>query len=412
MSSKVTTSIVLYKSQKKKNGKHPAKLRVTYNRKQMYYSIDTKDRIYEFTSDEFEKVLTPKPRGINKVIQLEFSLIESKAKDIIASMDTFSFRGFKTKFGIAGGDLSNVIFYFKRRIKELDVNQQISSKGQHTTAMNNLIKYFGTNRIDFREITIPELEKYERWLKDRGLSTSMVRYCIVPIRTLFNVASSEGAISKDSYPFGRQGYQIPVGRNVKKALKIKEIGNIYNYECEEYSTLDESRDMWIFSYLMNGANFTDIARLKYGNISDQTISFYRKKTYKTSRSPKPIVVALTEELKKFIEKWGNEDKSHDNYVFPILRTGMSEKAIINRLDKYITNVNANISVIAKEVGIEKHVTTYTARHSFSTILKRSGVSTEFIGESLGHTNLRTTELYLDSFEDDMKREVAKHLTAF
>jgi site-specific recombinase XerD len=68
--------------------------------------------------------------------------------------------------------------------------------------------------------------------------------------------------------------------------------------------------------------------------------------------------------------------------------------------------------IATEVGIEKTVTTYTARHSFSTVLKRSGVSTEYIGESLGHNNLRTTELYLDSFEDETKKEVAKHLTAF
>jgi integrase len=55
---------------------------------------------------------------------------------------------------------------------------------------------------------------------------------------------------------------------------------------------------------------------------------------------------------------------------------------------------------------------YTARHSFSTVLKRSGVSIEFISESLSHNDLRTTELYLDSFEDEKKKEVAKHLTSF
>ena len=96
MGKKVSTSIILYKSQTKKNGKHPAKLRVTFNRKQMYYSIDTKERAYEFTPSEFEKVLTPKPRGVNKDIQLEFSLIENKAQKIIASMKDFSFRQFKT----------------------------------------------------------------------------------------------------------------------------------------------------------------------------------------------------------------------------------------------------------------------------------------------------------------------------
>lgn len=64
------------------------------------------------------------------------------------------------------------------------------------------------------------------------------------------------------------------------------------------------------------------------------------------------------------------------------------------------------------MDIEENITTYTARHSFSTVLKRSGVSTEFISESLGHSDLKTTENYLDSFEDDIKHEYANFLTAF
>lgn len=68
--------------------------------------------------------------------------------------------------------------------------------------------------------------------------------------------------------------------------------------------------------------------------------------------------------------------------------------------------------IKTKLGIEKKVTTYVARHTFSTVLKRSGVSTEFIQESLGHTDIRTTENYLDSFEKDVKREFACKLTAF
>jgi integrase/recombinase XerD len=58
------------------------------------------------------------------------------------------------------------------------------------------------------------------------------------------------------------------------------------------------------------------------------------------------------------------------------------------------------------------VTTYVARHSISTIMKRSGVSTEFIQEALGHTNIKTTENYLDSFEKEVKEELAGNLVAF
>nr|WP_321453130.1 site-specific integrase [uncultured Carboxylicivirga sp.] len=412
MGAKVSTSIVLYKSQTKKNGKHPAKLRVTYNRKQMYYSIDNMERVYEFTPEEFNKVLAPKPRGVFKDIKLEFSLIEDKANKIIASMETFSFRQFKTKFGIAGGDLTNILFYFERRIKEFGDNDQWCSWAQFTTAMRTLKKYFGSNQIDFRELTVNELEKYEQWMVTQNLSMSSINTYMASTRTIFKIAQREGAISKDYYPFGEGGYKLPSSQNVKRALKMNEIEKIYNYECKEFSYRDEAKDLWLFSYLLNGANMNDIIRLKYKNVDDEFITFVRRKTRKTSKSSKPISVALTEDLKRLIDKWGNKDRSPENYIFRFINEDMTEKQIRRCLDRLIKRTNDHMKKIATEVGIEKTVTTYTARHSFSTVLKRSGVSTEYIGESLGHNNLRTTELYLDSFEDETKKEVAKYLTAF
>lgn len=68
--------------------------------------------------------------------------------------------------------------------------------------------------------------------------------------------------------------------------------------------------------------------------------------------------------------------------------------------------------IAGEIGIDKNLTTYVARHSFSTVLKRSGVSTEYISEALGHSSLATTQSYLDSFEDETKKQYANLLTKF
>jgi len=64
------------------------------------------------------------------------------------------------------------------------------------------------------------------------------------------------------------------------------------------------------------------------------------------------------------------------------------------------------------LGIEKKVTTYVARHSFSTILKKSGASTEFIQEALGHTDVKTTQNYLDSFDKEIKKEFADKLSLF
>ncbi len=71
-----------------------------------------------------------------------------------------------------------------------------------------------------------------------------------------------------------------------------------------------------------------------------------------------------------------------------------------------------MKAIAEDLGIEQPCTTYAARHSFATILQRSGASTEFISEALGHSNVKTTQNYLAGFEDDIKKETVKALTAF
>ena len=68
--------------------------------------------------------------------------------------------------------------------------------------------------------------------------------------------------------------------------------------------------------------------------------------------------------------------------------------------------------VAKAQGISQPVTTYSARHSFATVLKRSGASTEFISDALGHSNLNTTKNYLASFEDETLQKTTDALTAF
>ena len=66
--------------------------------------------------------------------------------------------------------------------------------------------------------------------------------------------------------------------------------------------------------------------------------------------------------------------------------------------------------IGQELGIKRSCTTYSARHSFSTVLKRSGASTEMISELLGHSSTAVTKAYLDSFETDQIKEQTNALT--
>ena len=67
--------------------------------------------------------------------------------------------------------------------------------------------------------------------------------------------------------------------------------------------------------------------------------------------------------------------------------------------------------IGQALGIE-NITTCVARHSFATVLKRSGANISYISESLGHSDLKTTETYLASFEKEERQKNARLLTDF
>ena len=79
---------------------------------------------------------------------------------------------------------------------------------------------------------------------------------------------------------------------------------------------------------------------------------------------------------------------------------------------YITRaINKRMKEVGEQLGIG-NISTYTARHSFATVLKRAGTNIAYISESLGHQDLRTTENYLASFEREERIKNAELLTKF
>ena len=114
---------------------------------------------------------------------------------------------------------------------------------------------------------------------------------------------------------------------------------------------------------------------------------------------------------EIIRRYSRQDATSEDYIFPILdrkihRTEMQRK---NRIHKVIGKVNPCLAEIGRMAGLETHLTTYVARHTFATVLKRSGVNIAIISESMGHSDIATTQIYLDSFENSQIDEAMKNL---
>ena len=405
-----TTSIFIDKWHPKLNGICAVSLRVTFERKKRYYPTP-----YSLTPAIFEKAMFAlRQSQTEKDLQAKLKDFENKATTIIKDLPLFTWTAFEKHYLQNRAAKNTIKQSFEDYATELRQAERIGTAVSYECAMNSLDKF--QPGAKFTDITPEFLRRYEKKVLSEGKSITTVGIYLRSLRTIFNNAINEGLLTKDFYPFkvGRvKGkYEIPKGRNIKKALNLSEIELIYNYQPQPGTISERAKDFWIFMYLCNGINVKDLCLLKYENIKGEVLEFVRAKTARTKRDVEPIRVTITDDVKAIIERWGNEDKNGKNFIFPVLQKGITaerERQLIQQLTQVI---NSHMRSLAKELSIDSSLGTYVARHSFSTVLKRSGVSIEFISEALGHSNVGTTTSYLKGFEDDTKKEVAKALTPF
>ena len=119
---------------------------------------------------------------------------------------------------------------------------------------------------------------------------------------------------------------------------------------------------------------------------------------------------LTEQAQEIIDKYRTDQVAED-YIFPILdrHRHTTERQILDRVKKALRHVNRRLHELSVEIGLHTPLTTYVARHTYATVLKRSGVSVALISESLGHSDLSPTQIYLDSFENSQIDAAMAHL---
>ncbi|MEP6645782.1 MAG: site-specific integrase [Saprospiraceae bacterium] len=399
-----TTAIYFNRWVPNKEGKCPLSLKVTYNRKRRYYSTE-----FALTPEEYEKVIVDKPKGVFKDIANDLHREEIKAIEIIRQLPMFTFESFEKRFFSNMGANHTLKNAYAMKIQGLKENSRLGTVVTYECGIASLEKF--QPGATFAHVQQNFLDKYEAWMAAKGNSKTTVSIYVRTLRSIFNDAIAEGMISKDLYPFGKRKYEVPSGRNIKKALSIEEIALIFNYQAAPGSE-EMARDYWLFLYLANGMNVKDMALLKYSNIKGEFIEYERAKTKNTKRDYEPIQVYLLPHLQNLIAKHGNKKKGSDEFIFPILEKNLTPDRQKELISLKVHVINHWMKAIAKNLGIEKQVTTYFARHSFATVLKRSGLSKEFIGDSLGHSSNSTTERYLGSFEDSRKKDAAQTLLDF
>ena len=386
------------------DGNYPIKIRVTYNRVRKYYSTGK-----NLTMDEWDKLPESKNK---KLIEVKRDIQNSfdKVKEVVQQLEyesNFTLENLNSQLGKSVNDTLNTAFQSK--IESLLQENRIGSYNYYKDTLK-VIEEFAGKHIPFDYVTPAWLKKFEKHLLNTGRNYTTIGMRCRAIRSIVNDALSLGVIKEKQYSFGHGKYEIPTGQGRKLALTLQQIKMLVSYTDGAEAT-EHYRDLWFFSYLCNGINFADLITLKYSNIQNNEIYFIRVKTINTAKVKKEICALITPEMQSIMDKWGNPDKSPNAYIFNFLTGDETPMQIKTRIRDVVSNCNRHLRKIGKVIGIEG-LSTYVARHSYATVLKRSGANISYISESLGHNDLKTTENYLASFEKEEREKNAKLLTNF
>ena len=405
MNMDATISVVCYKSKTLSNGEHPLMLRISKDGKKKYQSlgISVNPKFWDFQKNK-PKPKCPNLEYLQKIILDKKLELQKKKLEIKSDQKEYS----AATLLEANANLlvaKTVDCFYKEIIAQCEINNKCGNRLVYPNSYNSLKRFTnGKLEIPFNSINVAWLEKYEKWLRSNGNKETTISLMFRTLRSTYNKAIKERCAHLSDYPF--QEYKISKfdtstqKRAIAKTDMLKFTETSQPIGQKKYVEL--SKDIFIFSYLCGGINFTDIANLTQENIVNGRLHYIRQKTGKL------IKIGIPQEAMQIIKKYTDES---NGYLFPILNVKVHKTALQkqNRIHKIRGKVNDILRTLGKRLGIEANITTYVARHSFASVLKKSGVNIALISEALGHSDLATTQIYLDSFDNEQVDEAMKNL---
>ena len=400
---KPTTKIILRGDKVLANGKNPVFLRITFNRKSRYYVLKGEQ---ETLSSELNKWNVSLGRyNRNKKLNQILDEYELKANQVIRDLQTshFTFQQFEEKYFI-NYDETKVVSFMSGIMEKLNSENKLGTADVYRDTRNRIIEF--KPKISFQEIDVKFLEAFEAYLKANGNAASTISIYLRTLRAAYNRAIVKDLVKAELYPFRK--FRIKSGRATKRALTKKDMKMLVEHNEPKGTRRWHSLNYFVFSYLCRGMNLKDIALLKWKeNIAGDRIVYKRAKTADTKITEEFNIIKIEPEIGRILDHYPKINE----YVFPILESGISERTIRYRIKGTLKKLNRDIKEIAALLEIEdaEKITHYWARHTYATTLKRSGISTAIISEALGHSSEATTKAYLDKFEQTEIDNTFRHL---
>ena len=233
------------------------------------------------------------------------------------------------------------------------------------------------------EVTPELMESFQRWLKKQHLAMNTISFHMRKLRAVYNKAVDRG-LTNDLRPF----WDVYTGmaKTQKRAITIDDIKRMKSLELDD--PMDAyARDLFLFSFYTRGMAFVDIAYLRKSDVNDGILTYQRKKTGQL------LTMRWEPSMQEIAERYPSKS---GYYLLPIIHSCNGKER--NQYRHVQTLINESLKTVGKMAGLGQKLTMYVARHSWATIARQMGVPINVISYGMGHSNEKTTEIYLKSLD--------------
>lgn len=284
-----------------------------------------------------------------------------------------------------------------RSVQYKEINKLI-----HASRIDNMCKdlkaCFETDNVLF-ELSEDDLRNFHAYLLKIGNTANTIQNKYKLLRQFFNAAKKEGKTTEIN-PFEK--FKISKKPVHKEKLTKKEIEALEQAELP-VGLMQNSRNLFLFSYYCKGMRFEDCIRIKHSDVVGDRIIFREIR-----KGHKRITVQVHSKLKQLISSYMGNDTP---YLFPFLKTELmldkglplskeSEKERISKVSEQNVIVNRYLKIALLRAGIDKECSFHNSRHSFAYNMKKQGANISVIKDALGHSTTAQTETYLKALDDE------------
>ena len=355
-----------------KTTKGTVQIEILFERKRKW--ISTGVRLYSDQWNDKTKVKnTVQSEDLNERLDAQMQNINEFINNLIKNKEAFSFDKLE-HFLRYSQQKESFIDFIKRRVSER-TDLRKGTLNTHASLINSL-EEFG-RIVYFSDITTANIMYYDDFLHKKYAKQTTVHGYHKRLKRYINESIKYELIKEN--PYNKLKFDRGKSEGIKY-LTIEQINQIRSLEIASES-IDKVRDLFIFQ-CFTGLSYADLFKFDFSTVIERKNKFFiRDVRVKTQEE---YFLMLLKPAMEILRKYDFKLPAISNYQY-----------------------NLRLKIVQELAKIKLSLHSHMARHSFAVMALNMGVSIENLAKMMGHTDIKTTQIYAKVLNKSVQEEFEK-----